>query len=119
MSAKSRKRMHDIRTMSDRVSDAEKPQRKYIKLAILELEKVRRSKEKRSASEKIKNLDERLVEIEIEQARLIETVYVMHKGEEGPAVNAPHSKKFISQDNQNNQNNTDMNQYNTDFKITY
>ena len=101
MNAKSHKRLHDIRTMSDRVSDAEKPQRKFIKLAILELEKVRRGKEKRCASEHIKNLDKRLAEIEIEQAKLAESVYVVHQGDCPVRINAPHAKRSISEDNQN------------------
>jgi len=109
MSVKSLKRLHDIRTMSDRVTDAEKPHRKFIKLAILELEKVRRSKEKRSASQHIKNLDKRLAEIEFEQAKLIETVYVVHRGDCPAEINAPHAKKYISEDNQNY----------SEFNITY
>ncbi|MGD0517273.1 MAG: hypothetical protein ABSA26_07020 [Thermoguttaceae bacterium] len=109
MSVKSNKHLHDIRTLSDRVSDAEKPQRKFIKLAILELEKVRRNKEKRKASEQLLHLDKRLAEIEQEQGRLIEAVYVVHPAVCGSPVNAP---EFISQDKQVNQNNTD-------FKLTY
>ena len=101
MNAKSHKRLHDIRTMSDRVSDVEKPQRKFIKLAILELEKVRRSKQKRSASEHIKILDKRLAEIKIEQAKLIETVHVVHQGDCPEEINAPHAKQSISEDKQN------------------
>ncbi len=53
MRRKSQKHLQNIKTLSDRVSDAEKPQRKFIKLAILELEKVRRSKEKIKASRAI------------------------------------------------------------------
>lgn len=109
MSVKSNKHLRDIRTLSDRVSDANKPQRKFIKLAILELEKVRRNKEKRKASEQLTHLDKRLAEIEHEQARLIETVYVVHQGSCPPGINAPHAKEFISQDIQDN----------TNFKITY
>jgi hypothetical protein len=112
MSVKSNKHLHDIRTLSDRVSDAEKPQRKFIKLAILELEKVRRNKEKRKASEQLIHLDKRLAEIEHEQARLIEAVYVVHPGHDGPTMNSPHAKEFIGQDERNNQNDTD-------FKLTY
>jgi uncharacterized protein YhaN len=109
MSVKSNKHLRDIRTLSDRVNDAKKPQRKFIKLAILELEKVRRNKEKRKASEQLTHLDKRLAEIEHEQARLLEAVYVVHPAVCGSPVNAPHAKKFISQDIQDN----------TNFKITY
>jgi hypothetical protein len=112
MSAKLHKCLHDIRTMSDRVTDAEKPQRKFIKMAILEMEKVRRSKEKNKARAQMINLDKRLAEIETEQAKLIETVYTVHQVDGPPATNAYHANYFISQDKQNNQ-------YNTDFKITY
>jgi hypothetical protein len=108
MSAKSRKSLHDIQTITDRVCEAEKPQRKFIKLAILELDKVRCSKEKRRTCEHMKNLDKRLAEIESEQARLIETVHVVHQGDCPAEINAPHAKKFI-QDIQDN----------TNFKITY
>ena len=109
--------MHDIQKMSDRVSDAEKPQRKFIKLAVLELEKVRRGREKRRASEYMKNLDKRLAEIETEQARLMEAVYVVNPGVGTPAIGAPHAKKFIPDDNQDNTLQNIEN--NTDFKITY
>ena len=74
MKRKMQNNLQNIKTLSDRVSDAEKPQRKFIKLAILELEKVRRSKEKNKAREQLINLDKRLAEIEAEQARLIEAV---------------------------------------------
>jgi hypothetical protein len=117
MKRKSQNTLQNIKTLSDRVSDAEKPQRKYIKLAILELEKVRRSKEKNKAREHMTNLDKRLAEIETEQARLIEAVYVVNPGVGTPAIGAPHAKKFIPD---NNQDNTSQNiENNTDFKITY
>ncbi len=117
MSAKSKKHLHDIRTLSDRVSDAEKPQRKFIKLAILELEKVRRSKEKRRASKQMKNLDKRLAEIENEQVRLIETTHVVHPGACGPPISAPHADKFIPQESRADTSGESDDQ--TDFKITY
>jgi mannitol-specific phosphotransferase system IIBC component len=117
MRRKSQKTLQNIKTLSDRVSDAEKPQRKYIKLAILELEKVRRSKEKNKAREQMINLDKRLAEIETEQARLMEAVYVVHPGVGSPAIGPPHAKKFIHDDNQDNTSQKIEN--NTDFKITY
>ncbi len=117
MRRKSQKNLQNIKTLSDRVSDAEKPQRKYIKLAILELEKVRRSKEINKAREQMINLDKRLAEIETEQARLMEAIYVVNPGVGAPAIGPPHAKKFILDDNreitpQNIENNTD-------FQITY
>jgi hypothetical protein len=105
----SHKHLQKIKTLSDRVSDVERPQRKFIKLAILELEKVRRGKEKHSASQHVKDLDKRLAEIQIEQSKLMEAVYVVHQGDCRTNMNAPHAKQFISEDKPNN----------SDFNITY
>lgn len=66
-----RRSLLDLRTLSGRVSDAEKPQRRYLRLAVLELEKVRRVKEKHRAAGRIGELDRRLADIETEQALLL------------------------------------------------
>jgi len=63
--------LQDIRTMSERISDADNPQRKYLALAMLELEKARRSKEKLSANQRVVNIDQRMVEIVAAQADLL------------------------------------------------
>ncbi|OHB82025.1 MAG: hypothetical protein A2V98_03915 [Planctomycetes bacterium RBG_16_64_12] len=63
--------MQDIRTMSERISDADNPQRKYLALAMLELEKARRNKEKQNANQRVENIDRRVAEIEEEQATLL------------------------------------------------
>ncbi len=63
--------LQDIRTMSERTSDADNPQRKYLTLAMLELEKARRNKEKQSASQRVQNIDRRVAEIEQQQAGLL------------------------------------------------
>ena len=65
--------LQDIRTMSERISDVDNPQRKYLALAMLELEKARRNKEKQSASQRIANIDQRMVEIAAAQADLLAT----------------------------------------------
>jgi hypothetical protein len=66
-----RRGIQDIRTMSERISDADNPQRKYLALAMLELERARRNKEKHSASQRVSNIDQRLADITIEQAELL------------------------------------------------
>jgi hypothetical protein len=76
MHPKTRKDLQGIRTLSDRVSDAEKPQRKFIRLAILELERVRRNKEKTRATQRVEELDRRLGEIAGEQAGLLDEVHL-------------------------------------------
>ena len=63
--------LQEIRTMSGRISDADNPQRKYLALAMLELERARRDKEKQSASQRVANIDQRLADITIEQMDLL------------------------------------------------
>jgi hypothetical protein len=63
--------LQDIRTMSERISDTDNPQRKYLALAMLELERARRNKEKRSASQRVNSIDQRLADITAEQAELL------------------------------------------------
>ena len=66
-----RRGIQDIRTMSERISDADNPQRKYLALAMLELERARRNKEKQSASQRVANIDQRLADITAEQTELL------------------------------------------------
>lgn len=66
-----RRGLQDIRTMSERISDADNPQRKYLQLAMLGLEKARRNKEKSSANQRVANIDQRLTEIAAEQKELL------------------------------------------------
>jgi hypothetical protein len=66
-----RRGVQDIRTMTERISDADNPQRKYLALAMLELERARRNKEKQSASQRVHNIDQRLADISAEQTELL------------------------------------------------
>jgi hypothetical protein len=66
-----RRGMQDIRTMSERISDADNPQRKYLALAMLELERARRSKERQCANQRVANIDQRLADITAEQTELL------------------------------------------------
>jgi len=86
MNKKLHRSVRDVRTMSDRVSEAEKPQRKFIRLAVLELEKVRRAKERDKASRRVGQIDKRLGEIDREQADLLGAVRPAAPG--GPAESA-------------------------------
>jgi hypothetical protein len=69
-----RRGLQDIHTMSERVSDADNPQRKYLALAMLELEKARRNKEKQSANQRVANIDKRMVEIATAETDLLTAV---------------------------------------------
>jgi cytochrome c-type biogenesis protein CcmH/NrfG len=63
--------LQDIHTMSERISDTDNPQRKYLALAMLELERARRNQEKQSANQRVANIDQRLAEITAEQTELL------------------------------------------------
>jgi uncharacterized protein YhaN len=71
MKSKPLRGVQDIHTMSERISQADNPQRKYLALAMLELEKARRNKEKFSARQRVAGIDRRITEIEGEQATLL------------------------------------------------
>ena len=75
-----RRGVQDIRTMSERINDADNPQRKYLTLAMLALEKARRSKEKQRANQRAANIDRRLAEINAEQTELLAAARAEHKG---------------------------------------
>ena len=66
-----RRGLQEIRTMSGRISDTDNPQRKYLTMAMLALEKARRSKEKQSANQRAANINQRLTEITAEQTELL------------------------------------------------
>jgi hypothetical protein len=63
--------LQELRTMSGRISDEDNPQRKYLTMAMLALEKARRGKEKQSANRRAAIIDQRLAEIAAEQAELL------------------------------------------------
>jgi hypothetical protein len=58
--------------MSGLVTETSHPHRKFLKLAILAMEKARRGKERASAKHRIENIDGRLVEIEAETKDLLQ-----------------------------------------------
>jgi hypothetical protein len=66
-----RRGVQEIRTMTERISDVDNPQRKYLTLAMLELERARRNKEKLSAAQRVRNIDQRLADITAEQTELL------------------------------------------------
>jgi len=65
------KGLQDIRTISGRGDDMSIPYKAYMKLSVLEMEKYRRGKEKQSALEKVRNIDQRFQDIEAEKQKLI------------------------------------------------
>jgi len=72
--------LQDIRTLSGRVDQTSLPYKAYMKVASLEMEKVRRGKERESASFRVKNIDARVEEIEDEKAALLQALAKRDKG---------------------------------------
>ncbi len=66
--------LQDLRTLSGRVDKAFIPYKGYMKVSCLEMEKMRRGKERESAMQRVKNIDLRFKEIEAEKAALLQTL---------------------------------------------
>jgi hypothetical protein len=69
-----RRGLRDIRTHSGRVDETTLPSRAYLKISCLEMEKVRRGKERSSARQRMAGIDARLKEIEAEKAALLQAL---------------------------------------------
>lgn len=63
--------LRDIRTRSGSVERSDVPYMAFMKISCLEMEKARREKEKSSSEWRIKNIDDRLKEIESEKDKLL------------------------------------------------
>ncbi|HUT04011.1 MAG TPA: hypothetical protein VM163_08995 [bacterium] len=63
--------VHDLRTYSGKVDIFQEPHRAYMQISCLEMEKVRRSKERDSAMQRVRQIDARFREIEKEEAYLL------------------------------------------------
>jgi len=69
-----RRGLRDIRTLAGRSDQLALPYRAYMQITCLEMERVRRNQEKRSASQRIAIIDARLQEVEAEKAVLLQSV---------------------------------------------
>jgi len=63
--------VQSIRTNSGKVDIFHEPHRAYMQISCLEMEKVRRSKERESAMQRVRQIDARFREIEKEKAYLL------------------------------------------------
>ena len=69
-----------LRTLSGRVDRVAVPYRAYMQVTCLEMEKARRGSERRSATQRIREIDKRLAEIEAEQVELLKELGEQHTG---------------------------------------
>ena len=63
--------VQDIRTHSGRVSALSEPYRAFMRISCLEMEKVRKTKERDSALHRVALIEQRFREIEAEEAELL------------------------------------------------
>ena len=63
--------VQDIKTLSGRADEGTIPYKAYMKLSILEMEKFRRGKEKKSALERVHHIDQRFRDIEAERQKIM------------------------------------------------
>jgi hypothetical protein len=64
--------VQNIRTISGRVDETAIPYKAYMKLSMLEMEKYRRGKERASALEKLRTIEQRFQEIEEEKRQTLQ-----------------------------------------------
>lgn len=89
--------VQDIRTLSASVDEGTIPYKAYMKLSILEMEKYRRGKEKTSALERVRYIDQRFKDIEKERQEIFAALEgkaegrrrVLPDAEQVPATTAP------------------------------
>ena len=71
MSAKRIKGVEALRTLAGRADHAAEPHRGYLRLACLEMERSRRGQERKSAMDRVRSIDDRFQEIDVEQSTLL------------------------------------------------
>jgi hypothetical protein len=81
MKPRPRKGLQDIVCRSSFTSDADNPQRKFLKVANLELRKSLCNKVREAAIRRVREMERQLAEIEQEQARLLQAVQLAGQGE--------------------------------------
>ena len=62
----------DIKTISGRAEEGSGPYKAYMKLSVLEMEKLRRGKEKTNSLARVANIDARFADIEKERMALLQ-----------------------------------------------
>ena len=84
-----RKGLREIRTLSGRQDRVHLPYQAYMQITCLEMEKARRGSERKSALQRIANLDARLKEIEAEKAALLRALEERNPGNGSKCVGVP------------------------------
>lgn len=72
--------LNQIRTLSGRADQLSLPYRSYMQISCLEMERARRNKERKSASQRIALIDARIEEIEKTKQELLQAVAAAGQG---------------------------------------
>jgi len=86
--------LQDIRTLSGRVDMISEPYRAFMRISVLEMEKERRGIERRSAVQRVQNIDVRFREIEEEKDALLAALG--ERGKERSSLSSSPRRKEIS-----------------------
>jgi hypothetical protein len=81
------KGLNQIRTLSGRVDQQSLPYRSYMQITCLEMERARRSMERKSASHRVALIDARVAEIDQAKKELLQAVAA--DGQRAPALRLP------------------------------
>ena len=66
--------LQNIRTLSGKENQALSPHKVYMRIACLEMEKARRGEEKNSALARVRNIDARFNDIDVERETLLDSL---------------------------------------------
>lgn len=86
--------LQDIKTISGRVDLGSVPYKAYMKLSVLEMEKYRRGKEKASALERIRNIENRFKDIERERQEIMNNLENVNSAGGTGMHNELHTRSF-------------------------
>jgi hypothetical protein len=69
-----RRGLRDIHTLAGKADQIALPYKVYMHITCLEMERVRKNQEKKSACQRIAAIDARLLEVDVEKAALLKSV---------------------------------------------
>lgn len=112
---------HQIRTFCGKVDIAGMPHRSYLRLSLLEMEIVRRQKERNSALTRIRDIDRRLNEIDAEKNVILKDLNVHQDTKPGQfeGNDGTHQGNGILPDRSDLQSSNSGNNDKGTFKIRY
>ncbi len=87
--ARSIRGVQDLKTLAGKVGPDSSPSRAFLRIAVLEMEKERRERERASVLQRARNIEARFGEIEAEKAALLDVVGQRRAAARPPAAPPP------------------------------